>query len=60
MSLEFITKYLPLYEKAAWLTVKIGFAGVLLSIVIGLFTVRGHPVLQDSCFNRINGSIYRT
>lgn len=36
MSLEFITKYLPLYEKAAWLTVKIGFAGVLLSIVIGL------------------------
>ena len=36
MSLEFITKYLPLYEKAAWLTVRIGFAGVVLSIVIGL------------------------
>ena len=36
MSLEFITKYLPLYEKAAWLTVRIGFTGVLLSIVIGL------------------------
>ena len=36
MSLEFITKYLPLYEKAAWLTVRIGFAEVVLSIVIGL------------------------
>lgn len=36
MSWDFIIEYLPLYEKAAWLTVKIGVAGVLLSIIIGL------------------------
>lgn len=33
---EFIIEYLPLYQKAAWLTVKIGFAGVVFSILIGL------------------------
>ena len=30
-------KYLPLYQKAAILTVKIGATGILLSIVVGLF-----------------------
>lgn len=36
MNWEFILKYLPLYQKAAWLTVRIGFAGVLLAVVTGL------------------------
>lgn len=36
MNWDFIFKYLPLYEKAAYLTVKIGFAGIALSILIGL------------------------
>lgn len=36
MNWEFIMESLPLYQKAAWLTVKIGFAGVAISILIGL------------------------
>lgn len=36
MNWEFIVKYLPLYQKAACLTVRIGLAGVICSIVIGL------------------------
>lgn len=36
MSWAFIAEYLPLYQKAAVLTVKIGFAGIALSIVVGL------------------------
>jgi polar amino acid transport system permease protein len=34
---DFIIKYLPLYQKAAILTVKIGIAGILFAILIGLF-----------------------
>ena len=37
MNLEFIEKYLPLYTEAALLTVKIGLAGIVLSILIGFF-----------------------
>jgi polar amino acid transport system permease protein len=33
---NFIVTNLPLYEKAAWLTLKLALAGILLSIVIGL------------------------
>lgn len=36
MDWNFITEYLPLFEKAALLTLKLGSAGILLSIVIGL------------------------
>ena len=36
MNWEFIEKYLPMYEKAAWLTVSIGFAGVACAILLGL------------------------
>ena len=36
MNWEFITKYLPLYQKSAWLTVRIGFAGVACSLILGL------------------------
>ncbi len=36
MNWEFITKYLPLYQKAALLTVKIGFAGIAIAIAVGL------------------------
>ncbi|MBQ9611803.1 MAG: amino acid ABC transporter permease [Lachnospiraceae bacterium] len=39
MNWDFIMKYLPLYRKAAVLTVKIGTAGILLSVVIGLVCV---------------------
>ncbi len=36
MNWEFILKYLPLYEKAAVLTVKIGFIGIAFAILVGL------------------------
>lgn len=37
MDIAFITKYLPMYEKAAILTVKIGFIGIAFAILVGLF-----------------------
>ena len=37
MNWDFIMKYLPLYQKAAVLTVRIGIAGILLSVLAGLF-----------------------
>lgn len=37
MNWEFIFKYLPLYEKAALLTLKIGTLGIVFSIIIGVF-----------------------
>ena len=37
MNWDFIMKYLPLYQKAAVLTVRIGIAGILLSVLVGLF-----------------------
>ena len=36
MNWEIIGKYLPLYQKAAVLTVKIGFMGIAAAIMIGL------------------------
>ena len=33
---NFIRTSLPLYEKAAWVTLRLAFAGILLSLVIGL------------------------
>ena len=36
MNWEFIMKYLPLYQKAAVLTVKIGTAGIICAVLIGL------------------------
>lgn len=36
MNWEFIVKYLPLYERAAWLTVRIGLAGVICAMILGL------------------------
>ena len=36
MNWEFIMKYLPLYEKAAVLTVRIGVMGVVIAILVGL------------------------
>ena len=33
---EFIAKYLPLYQKAAYLTAKIGFAGIIAAVAVGL------------------------
>lgn len=53
MNWDFIAQYLPLYEKAAWLTVRLGIVGILLSILIGLAcAVIGYfkvPVLQQLC-----------
>ena len=37
MDWEFIMQYLPLYQRAALLTVKLGAAGVVCSIILGLF-----------------------
>ncbi len=36
MNWEFIAEYLPLYQKAAWLTLRIGAAGVAGAFIIGL------------------------
>lgn len=33
---DFIISNLPLYEKAAWVTLKLAFGGILISIVVGL------------------------
>lgn len=33
---NFVVTNLPLYEKAAWLTLKLAFVGIILSLVIGL------------------------
>lgn len=35
---NFVIQSLPLYEKAAWLTLKLAFWGVLISLVIGLLS----------------------
>ena len=51
MNWNFIIKYLPLYQKASILTVKIGMAGILLAILIGALcaVVQNYrsPVLQQ-------------
>lgn len=36
MNWEFIVKYLPMYERAAVLTVKIGLIGVIFAVILGL------------------------
>lgn len=36
MNWEVIKEYLPLYEKAMWLTLRIGWLGILLAILLGL------------------------
>lgn len=36
MSWEFIVQYLPLYERAAWLTLRLGLAGIAGAVVLGL------------------------
>ena len=36
MNWDLIWKYLPMYERAAWLTVQIGFAGIVCAIMLGL------------------------
>ncbi len=36
MNWEFIQKYIPLYQEAAVLTVRIGFMGIAVAILIGL------------------------
>lgn len=50
MNWDVIIQYLPLYEQAAWLTLRIGLLGILFSVAIGLFcAVIGYyqvPVLR--------------
>ena len=36
MDWNVVTQYLPLFEKAAWLTLRLGLAGIALAIAIGL------------------------
>jgi polar amino acid transport system permease protein len=36
MNWEFINKYLPLYQKAAILTVRIGIIGIVFAVLVGL------------------------
>lgn len=38
MDYEFIQTYAPMYIEAAWLTIRIGIAGILGAIVVGLFS----------------------
>lgn len=35
MNWDFIIKYIPLYEKAAWLTLRIGWMGIAVAILVG-------------------------
>ncbi|MBU3075155.1 amino acid ABC transporter permease [Clostridium estertheticum] len=49
---EFVISSLPLYEKAAWITLKLAFGGILISVVIGLlccailyFKVKGMEII---------------
>lgn len=36
MDWDVIAQYLPLYKKAAWLTLRLGLAGIVIAIVVGL------------------------
>ena len=36
MDWNVVAQYLPLFEKAAWLTLRLGLAGIALAIVLGL------------------------
>ena len=36
MDWNLISQYLPLYKKAAWLTLRLGLAGIVIAIVVGL------------------------
>lgn len=36
MDWNVIAQYLPLYKKAAWLTLRLGLAGIVIAIVVGL------------------------
>ncbi len=36
MDWNLIAQYLPLYKKAAWLTLRLGLAGIVIAIVVGL------------------------
>ncbi len=51
MNWSFIEKYLPLYQKAAVLTVRIGVMGIVLAILIGMICVAAQhyriPVLRQ-------------
>ena len=62
MNWEFIIKYLPTYERAAWLTLRIGVAGIVAAIVLGLVcaTVQYYrvPVLRQIVAFYIELSIY--
>ena len=49
MNWEFIGKYLPMYEKAALLTVKIGVIGILFAILLGLVCGR-YNIIKYRCF----------
>ena len=53
MNWDFIVQYLPLYEEAAWLTLQLGVAGILLSILIGVVCAMVQyykvPVLRQLC-----------
>ena len=52
---NFIISNLPLYEKAAWVTLKLAFGGILISIVVGLlcsvvlyFKVKGLEMIVNA------------
>lgn len=51
MNWEFIWKYIPLYEKAAWLTLRIGLTGIFFAILVGLVCAAARyykvPVLRQ-------------
>lgn len=51
MNWDFIQKYLPLYQKAAVLTVRIGVTGIMIAILIGMICVLAQhyhvPVLRQ-------------
>ena len=55
MNLEVIFSYIPLYVEAFFLTVRIGWIGIFLALVIGVFVAFviyfKVPVLADICLS---------
>lgn len=51
MNWEAMKSYLPLYEKACILTLKIGWIGILFAIVIGLFPYSKLLILSEIVYN---------
>ena len=58
MDWEILLKYLPMYEKAAWLTIQIGFMGIAGATVLGL--ICAVYSMREFFFKANNSDVHRT